>query len=135
MIDNSVNHMIYVVEDDEDDCYLLKNTLLAYDVAFNMHFLANGSELIIHLTHKLSGRLPDVILLDLNMPVMNGFDTLRLLKGTDQFRHIPVIIRTAYEDDDYMNRSYEMGCQAYITKSKHPLELIKVIQQFHPAIG
>lgn len=134
MIDNLMNCMIYVVEDDEDDRYLLKNTLLAYDVACDIHFLANGSELFVHLTHKLDGRLPDVILLDLNTPVMNGFDTLRLLKGMDQFKHIPVIIRTAYEDDEYRKRIDEMGGQAYVTKSKHPLELIKVIQEHYSAI-
>lgn len=126
--------MIYVVEDDEDDRYLLKNTLVAYDVACNIHFLANGSELFVHLTHKLEGRLPDIILLDLNMPVMNGFDALRLLKGTEEFKHIPVIIRTAYEDEEYRKKIYELGCQAYLTKSKHPLELIKVIQEHYSTL-
>ena len=111
------NLLIYVVEDDPDDRYLLQMTLAAKYVASQIHFFTHGTELFVRLTHRLDGRLPDLILLDLETPIMNGFETLQLLKNVDEFRNIPVIIRSSSEMSSYITRCYELGCKAYVVKS------------------
>lgn len=119
---NLSNLLIYVVEDDPDDRYLLQLTLTANYAASRIHFFTHGSELFVRLTHRLDGRLPDMILLDLETPIMNGFETLQLLKNADEFRNIPVIVRSSFEMSDYVNRCYELGCKAYVIKSIYPFQ-------------
>lgn len=116
------NPLIYVVEADPDDRYSIQMTLAAKYVASQIHFFAHGTELFVRLTHRLDGRLPDLILLDLDTPVMNGFETLQLLKNVAEFRHIPVIIRSGVEQTDYINRCYELGCKAFVIKSQFPFQ-------------
>lgn len=116
------NLLIYVVEDDPDDRYLLQMTLASNYVASNIQFFTHGSELFVRLTHRLDGRLPDMILLDLETPIMNGFETLQLLKTIEEYRSIPVIIRSSFEMSDYINRCYELGCKAYVIKSAYPFQ-------------
>ncbi len=126
---NFSNRLIYVVEDNHDDRNTLEKTLASQQATFQLHFFTNGSELFIWLTHQLHGRLPDLILLNLDMPVMNGFDTLLLLKAMEEYRNIPVVVRTSEERVDYINRAYDLGCQAYIVKSDHPLQLGRMLSQ------
>ena len=126
---NVSNRLIYVVEDNHDNRNYLEKTLAAHPSTFQLHFFTNGSELFVWLTHQLHGRLPDLILMDLDMPVMNGFDTLMLLRAMDEYRNIPVVIHTHDDRLDCINRAYELGCQAYILKSKHALPLGRMLGQ------
>lgn len=64
-----------------------------------------------------SGR-PDIILLDIMMPKMVGFDSLKILKNDPDMRNIPVIILTVLSDDDSMQKARELGAADYIIKSK-----------------
>ena len=114
-------YLIYAVEDDEDDRLFLQEALHHQSANCFVHFFTNGAGLFTRLTHELDGRLPDLIFLDLDTPVMNGFDTLRLLKQTQPYQHIPVIIRTGHETLDGINRCYELGCRAYLTKTSFHL--------------
>lgn len=114
-------HLIYIVEDDEDDCLFLQEALHYQSADCLIRFFTDGAGLFTQLTHQLDGRLPDLIFLDLDTPVMNGFDTLRLLKQTRPYDQIPVVIRTGHETLDGVNRCYELGCRAYLTKSSFEL--------------
>lgn len=120
-------YLIYVVEDDDEDCLLLKQALQQQGAGCLIHFFSNGADLFTRLTHQMDGRLPDLIFLDIDTPIMNGFDTLRLLKQSQPYRRIPVIIRTEHETLEHINRCYELGCEAYLTKSDFDLPLSRLI--------
>ena len=120
-------YLIYVAEDNKDDCLLFQLALKQQPVKNHVRFFTHGAELLIQLTHQLDGRLPDVIFLDLNMPLMNGFDTLQLLKSTPEYVHIPVVIRSSYNTLEDINRCYDLGCQAYLTKSNFILPLNQIM--------
>jgi CheY-like chemotaxis protein len=120
-------YLIYVVEDDEDDRIIFQRTLVHQSINCSVHFFSHGADLFIQLTHFLNGRLPDIIFLDLDMPVMNGYDTLRLLKQTEPYNRIPVIIRTGYETLETINHCYELGCHAYVTKKEVALSLSRMV--------
>lgn len=120
-------YLIYVVEDDDDDRLLLRDALYRQTTDCSIRFFTDGAELFTYLTHQLDGRLPELIFLDLDTPVMNGFDTLRLLKQTQPYDRIPVVVRTGHETIDHINRCYELGCEAYLTKSTFDFPLTRMI--------
>ncbi len=73
--------------------------------------------------------LPDVILLDICMPGLDGYDTCRLLKNAPETQHIPVILLTGLDNDEDQKEGFAAGCDAYITKPIEVTELIKKIKQ------
>lgn len=111
-----------MVDDDEDDCILVEAAL--EEARFNCIFrcIQDGCEMMDYLNR--SGRycnpeaapIPDLILLDLNMPKMNGRDVLKSLKTSPDFRAIPVIILTTSTDVEDVKVCYDLGANSYITK-------------------
>ncbi|NME70149.1 two-component regulator propeller domain-containing protein [Flammeovirga aprica] len=88
---------------------------------FNMFFAEDGVE----GEKKVHEVEPDILILDVNMPNMNGYELAEKLKADESTRHIPIIFLTALIDEDSKKRAYEKGGQLYITKpfSPHILEL------------
>ena len=130
----SPKYLIYVVEDDEEDRFLLQQTLQHQCTDCLIRYFSDGSELFVRLTHQMDGRLPDLIFLDLDTPIMNGFDTLQLLKQTQPYERIPVVVRTGHETLEHINRCYELGCQAYLTKRDFDVPLTRMIGERSHAV-
>jgi CheY-like chemotaxis protein len=91
-------------------------------VANDLHFVHDGIELLEYLHHQ--GRYsdpetaprPGIILLDLNMPRMDGREALEKIKEDPTFRSIPVVVMTTSEAEEDIVRSYDLGAASYITK-------------------
>ncbi len=81
---------------------------------------------------KALALLPDLILLDVIMPNMNGFDALRELRRYDETRLIPVLMVTSKSEEETMETAYLSGCNDYITKPIHDLELLTKIRSLLP---
>lgn len=75
---------------------------------------------------------PDAILLDVDMPYMNGLEVLRALKGDGQSAHIPVIMLTGRTDDDTWLQATQAGANAYITKPIERAELFAALERWLP---
>jgi DNA-binding response OmpR family regulator len=80
----------------------------------------------------LSRSKPDLIILDIMMPEVNGFDVLRVLKSDEETRDIPVIILTASNRHDDRETARKLGAEQYITKPFQPAELLKVVRALCP---
>jgi CheY-like chemotaxis protein len=78
--------------------------------------LDNGADLLIRLTHCLDGRLPDLILMATNNPILNGYETLQLLKKDNNFRYIPVLMLVNSSQEKAERRCFELGCNGLIRK-------------------
>jgi CheY-like chemotaxis protein len=78
--------------------------------------------------HKASSELPDLILMDVVMPVVDGFEATRMLRATAATKHIPVIMVTTRGEEVNIQRGYEVGCNAYLTKPFNPVELMAKIR-------
>ena len=105
---------VLIVDDDEDDLFLVKTAFERDSQRYRLEFASNGHDLL-----KIMARsqfLPDLILLDLNMPVMNGFEVLKHLKNSPLYQHIPVIVLTTSTNESDINRAYELGANTFITK-------------------
>lgn len=115
------------------------NVLLVDDEYFNFEMLelALGSKF--KLLYVDSGKKaldysvaspPDVILLDVCMPGIDGYDTCRLLKNTPETNHIPIIMVSGLESEDDKNEAYSSGCDEYVTKPFNMAELVGKLEQF-----
>jgi DNA-binding response OmpR family regulator len=74
--------------------------------------------------------LPDLILLDVMMPRMSGFDALRALRADDELRHIPVLMVTTRGEMPNVMEGYESGCNEYITKPVDRTELLMKVRSY-----
>jgi len=115
---------ILLAEDDPDDRLLTRRALSESHVATMLTTVENGEELLRYLrqedrsrkeTAEERGR-PDLILLDLNMPRMDGREALREIKSDPELRRIPVVVLTTSEADRDILESYNLGVNAFMTK-------------------
>ena len=79
---------------------------------------------------RLREQRPDLIILDVMMPHMDGFEVLATLKGGDEYRDIPVIMLTARAQDKDVLRGMECGADLYLTKPFNPFELVNFVKRF-----
>ena len=128
---HSLPSLIYFVEDNKDDRRLLQIAFAKHNPLHTLCFFTDGVDLLTHLTHQLDGRLPNVICLDLRTPLLNGFDTLHLLKQTPAYQKIPVIIRSGYDSLENINRCYALGCHAFLAKGQSMKTLLQLINELN----
>ena len=110
---------IVIADDDEDDQLLLQEAFHATEFSNELTIANDGVELLEYLSDQQNaGRKnwPDLILLDLNMPRMDGREALSLIKLNPKFRSIPVVVLTTSSDEDDILTSYALGANSYIRK-------------------
>ena len=125
---------IHMCDDDPDDQLLVTDALLEARLANPIDFTANGRELLQYLNRegeyaKLKDKpLPGLILLDLNMPIMDGREVLKILKNDDKFKSIPIVILTTSKAEEDVARSYDMGVNSFVIKPVSFDNLVEMIQ-------
>ncbi|MGO2010394.1 MAG: response regulator [Pseudoalteromonas sp.] len=113
---------ILMADDDEDDRLLTQDALAESRVLNELHFVEDGVELLEYLERKGkfeerdSSPRPGLILLDLNMPRMDGREALEAIKGNPNLKGIPVVILTTSKQEEDMVKGYNLGAASYITK-------------------
>jgi len=108
---------ILVAEDDEDDQRLFHDFLHHRNDIILMPIAEDGEELIDGLEQiREHNQLPDLIILDQNMPKRNGIQTLQILKQDSRYSHIPVCVYSTYADDTLVKICTEMGACVVISK-------------------
>jgi CheY-like chemotaxis protein len=111
-----------MVDDDEDDCFLVEAALYEAYLKCDFRCVQDGPEMLDYLNRRgryrdpESAPRPDLILLDLNLPGMNGRVVLQKLKSDERFRTIPIIILTTSNMDEDIAFCYNMGANTYIIK-------------------
>lgn len=110
------NASILICDDDEDDLYLVKSVFNDTKFSNQIVYLKNGVELLEHLQNHKNETLIGLILLDLNMPKMDGREALKMIKSNPEFRRIPVIILTTSNSPQDIYQCYELGANCFITK-------------------
>ena len=123
--------LIMVAEDDADDRVLLSDAFAESGVQVEIEFVADGVELLARLAERDAASqspLPDLVLLDLNMPRMDGREALRAIRENDRLRHLPVIILTTSRAEMDIRLSYQLGANSYVAKPRRFDELIMVLR-------
>ena len=112
-----VRKKILLAEDDMDDQKLFEEFFHHRDDILLLSFVENGEELLQFL--KASGddgQLPDLIILDQNMPKKNGLQTLQLLKEENRYTNIPVVIYSTYADQQLIKDASNLGASLIVAK-------------------
>ncbi|WP_372760136.1 response regulator [Pseudoalteromonas sp.] len=113
---------ILMADDDEDDRLLTQDALAESRVLNELHFVEDGVELLEYLerkgkfAQKEASPRPGLILLDLNMPRMDGREALQAIKANPNLKGIPVVILTTSQQEEDMVKGYDLGAASYITK-------------------
>ena len=104
----TTNRPILLVEDDQVDTMTVMRALKEIHVTNPVVHLENGEEALLYLQDPASEK-PCIILLDLNMPIMNGIEFLQVVKHNDQLKRIPVIVLTTSEEQQDKMSSFNLG--------------------------
>ncbi|MBZ5513138.1 MAG: response regulator [Acidobacteriia bacterium] len=113
---------ILLVEDDDDDYFLTAQALKGNRLLNEIKRVKDGVDLMHYLRHQddfsnpEKAPEPSLILLDLNMPRMDGREALREIKSDPKLRHIPVVVLTTSRAEEDVVRSYDLGVNSFITK-------------------
>ncbi len=118
---------IFLIDDDEDDQFMFKEVIESINPTLHCDTATNGKIALDKL--KVSASLPDIIFLDLNMPIMNGFDFLIQIKKENQLNKIPIVIFTTSINLRDKELSNEFGAQFFLTKPNDFHVLRKKLQQ------
>lgn len=108
--------MVYLVDDDQDDLEIAQAALFNHSYKGPVLLLNDGKKLVDQLNSNTLIPEPEVIVLDLNMPLLDGFQTLKRIRGHSVYGSIPVVILTASAKKEDEVRSYELGCNYFLNK-------------------
>lgn len=121
---------ILIADDDLEDCEMIREALQESRLLNEVKFVHDGEQLlsVLHAERKLAEEkrnLPGLILLDLNMPRMDGREVLKEIKKHPELHHIPIIVLTTSEAEEDIVRSYNLGANSFITK---PIEFENFVE-------
>ena len=106
---------IMLAEDDDDDTAIFREGLAEVDENVHLSIASNGIALMALLNQAVV--LPDLIFLDVNMPLKNGFQCLHEIKKNDKWKGIKIIIHSTSSYPEQINRAYNGGADLYLLKS------------------
>lgn len=122
---NQPEKLILLGEDDEDDRELLEEVFSSIDASFRLLFVNNGHELFSMLDKLKAVSLPCLIILDYNMPGMNGAEILREVNKHADYKNIPAIIWSTSGEEKYKQICLQLGALDYIIKPAQQEDLLK----------
>lgn len=120
---------IWVVDDDTDDQYLIEQALKALSTRLTIKPISDGDELLPHL--QQAAVLPKLVLLDLNMERMSGFEALQELRNCSPYKHLPVVVLTTSEAEEDRRKALQLGADAFLTK---PVKFDAVVTMLHQLV-
>ncbi|MFH1897199.1 MAG: response regulator [Candidatus Desantisbacteria bacterium] len=126
---------ILLIEDSEDDILIIQRAFRKTKVTNELYIVRNGQDGLDFILHEgiysqAKHPTPGLILLDINMPKMNGFQVLERIKAHPVYKVIPVIMLTVSERDEDIVKAYQGGATSYITKPMNFEDFVKVMEQF-----
>jgi len=119
---------IVLAEDDTDDRLFFEEALNEANPDAELTTVENGKELIDHLNDKDEPN-PDMIFMDINMPLKNGIETLEEIRNQEQFDETPVIMISTSDNKNDVEKSYSKGANLYIKKPSIFSHLIKILKK------
>ena len=119
--------LILLVEDDRVDAMTVKRALKEINVTNPLHIAGNGVEALAFLRDPANPH-PAIILLDLNMPRMNGIEFLKIVKNDDDLKRIPVIVLTTSREDQDRIDSFNFSVAGYMIKPVDYLQFVEVMR-------
>ncbi len=126
---------ILLVEDNEDDILIIQRAFKKVKLTNELYIVRNGQDGLDYIFHEgmyaeNKPPTPGLVLLDINMPKLNGFQVLERIKAHPVHKVIPVVMLTVSDRDEDIARSYQNGAVSYITKPMNFEDFVTVIERF-----
>ena len=121
-----MNKRVLVIEDHEENRRILRYLLASASI--DMLEAVTGEEGVAAAEKER----PDLILMDIQLPGIDGYEATRRIKGNPALRHIPIIVVTSYALSGDEGKAREAGCDAYVTKPYSPRALLAKIREYMP---
>lgn len=118
---------VLMIDDDPADRLLAEEAFAAHDTRVRVRICEDGPSALAELRAQA---LPDVVILDLNMPRMSGFDVIREIRASADLRHLPVVILSTSDNADDVARAYDLLASSYMVKSRDFPGFVKQIDHF-----
>jgi len=129
------------VEDDPNDTLLLQHACRKAGIVFELQAVSDGDQAIAYLrgVEDFSDRkrypMPQLILLDLKMPRVSGFDVLAWLRADDKLKALPVVVLTSSNHDADIKRAYDLGAKSYLVKPVGFEALVELVKTLPEILG
>ena len=113
---------VLVAEDDENDALLLQRALIKADIHLFLKFVRDGQEAVEYLNgdapfnDRDTNPLPQLLILDLKMPRLTGFEVLGWIRRQPGLKRLPVVVMSSSDLDEDVNRAYDLGANSYFVK-------------------
>ena len=123
---------VLIAEDDANDVFLLRRAFQKLGIPHPLTVVHNGQEAIDYLNGGRSQQMyPALLLLDLKMPMLDGFDVLAWLQSNPPQQKLPVVVLTSSNQDKDIERARTMGADEYHVKPQEFEELIQIVDKVH----
>jgi two-component system, chemotaxis family, response regulator Rcp1 len=125
---------VLLVEDSDGDARLLREVLLVANKNARLHVVTDGTEALSFLKYQgkyLDAPRPDVMLLDLHMPKMNGLEVLARIKADPWLKTIPIIVLTTSQNETDISQSYSLMASCYLNKPTELEELQSLVKSLN----
>lgn len=117
---------ILLGEDDADDQEMLKEVFASIDASFILFFVNNGSEILSALGKLKDDQMPCLIVLDYNMPGLNGADILKELSTNERYKNIPKVVWSTSGSEKFRSVCLQLGAMDYVIKPNNVTDLEKI---------
>lgn len=108
---------ILIADDDDDDFIIMRDAFQDLHQKHLLDHVADGQKIFSYLQQCMDQqKLPDLILLDINMPRMDGIEALRRIKRSEEFKTIPILMYSTSSDMEQMRKCYQLGANGFVTK-------------------
>ncbi len=121
-----MNNRILIIEDNDDDVLMIQRGFKKGRIGNSLHRVTNGKEGLAYLDGGGASNI-QLILLDLNMEVMNGFEFLQKREERPEIKRIPVVVLTSSSRQTDVERAYKLGANSYVEKPLEPAKFVEAI--------
>jgi CheY-like chemotaxis protein len=124
---------IIIADDDDDDFFIIKQTFNEFSIKHKIDHVADGRQLLDNL-NSMKGRpeeFPDLILMDINMPKVDGIKALQLIRKSVALLHIPVIMYSTTADQEQIKKCSAIGANGFITKGSTHEKVIAFVKSIN----
>lgn len=122
------NFRLVLTDDDSEDCEMFNEALKMVDTNVTLEVVHNGKELLNRL-HDDNAELPHLVLLDLNMPIMDGMETVEAIRNDEKLKHLSVVIFSTSSREEDIEQTYCKGANGFICKPSNFGKLQEIIRR------
>jgi CheY-like chemotaxis protein len=127
---------VLIADDDSNQIVLLQVAIQRASLPVDsFRFFSGGSALIRHLENMLPSAKPDLVLTDLNMPCVDGFEIINWVRAHPLFANLPIVVMSSSSEPEDQERAMELGCNRFLTKPSNVADLEKILSELYTAFA